>query len=382
MRGSASAICQLAEADRSAVQTTFMKKIKILHIIPSLLPGGAEKMAALLAEFSNPEKFSIGILCLKAGGLWEEKLIKQGIPVTIVGSLNRPIIFDFFKIVKAIKNFSPDIVHTHLFGGDFYGRICARLAGVKKIISTEQNVNFSEGKLRKLAKFLTSLLAIRIVAASKAIKKYLIADEGVAPEKIEVIYNGVETDKFSPLARDYKPSGRPLVVGSIGRLTEQKGFDYLLEALAKIKEVECLIAGEGEEKENLEKKIKMLGLDRRVKLVGLQKDVPQFLRSLDVFVLPSRWEGFGIVLLEAGLSGLPIIASRVDGILEIIEDGLNGWLFEKGNVEELADKLKKILAEPAARARLGKNIREKVLDKFEIKKIVKQYEDLYLKILT
>ena len=353
-------------------------KIKILHIIPSLLPGGAEKMMVDLARFTNRELFSVEVLCLRTGGFWEDELRQAGVPFTVLGSLRRPIIFDFFKLVRFIRAAAPDIVHTHLFGADFYGRLAASFAGVKKIISTEQNLNWNENWLKKIAKRCTAGLAQKIIAASGAIKEYLINEEGVLENKIEVIPNGVELDKFINKSREYEV-GEP-IVGSIGRLSPQKGFDFLLEAAADIPGLKVLIAGEGGEKQILEKIAANLDITGRVRLVGVQKDVPVFLESLDIFVLPSRWEGFGIVLLEAGLSGLPVIASRIDGIAEIIKDGENGILFEPGNVAELAEKLKKLLADPAERARLGKNLQQRVAAEYDIKKIVKRYEAVYQKI--
>jgi glycosyltransferase involved in cell wall biosynthesis len=354
------------------------KKIKILHILPSLFPGGAEKMAVDLARFSNRELFAVEVLCLRAGGLFENELRQAKVPFTVIGSLRRPIIFDFLKIVKYVRQSAPDIVHTHLFGGDFYGRLAARLAGVKKIISTEQNLNLNENRLKKIAKYFSAKLALKVVAASNAIKKYLIEREGVDPEKIEVIYNGVEIEKFIKTNRDYS---KVRTIGSIGRLTRQKGFDYLIEAAANISEIKTSIAGVGEEGASLLKEVKKFGLEERIRLVGQQKDVAGFLSSLDIFVLPSRYEGFGIVILEAGLSGLPVIASRVDGIKEIIADGVDGILFAPGDVKELTLKLEKMLADQSERARLGKNLQEKVKEKFDIRKIIKQYEELYFRII-
>lgn len=334
-------------------------------------------MAVDLARFSNRKLFSVEVLCLRTGGLFEDELRQAKIQFTVIGDLKRPIFFNLFRIIKFIRKCKPDIVHTHLFGGDFYGRICARLAGVKKIISTEQNLNFNENFLKKIAKYFSAKLAFKIVAASGAIKKYLVEREGIKEEKIEVIYNGVEIEKFIKTDRDYSKVQK---IGSIGRLTRQKGFDYLIKAAANIPEIKTAIAGVGEEGAFLLKEVKTLGLEDRVRLAGPQKDIFGFLGLLDIFVLPSRWEGFGIVILEAGLSGLPVIASRVDGIKEIITDGVDGILFAPGNIKELTLKLKKMLANPSERARLGKNLQEKVREKFDIKKITKQYEELYLDI--
>ncbi|HTX87207.1 MAG TPA: glycosyltransferase [Candidatus Nanoarchaeia archaeon] len=359
-----------------------MARIKILQIIPTLNGAGAERLVVDLAKFLDREKFAVAVICLKAGGAWTEELARAKIPVQIVNRGNYPIVFDFFRLVKIIKQAAPDIVHTHLFGADIYGRLAAKLAGVKKIISTEHNLNYSEGAGKRFLKKKTAILAAVIVAVSESVKKYLIEREGVPAGKIRVIYNGVDIEKFRYNERKYEQKSAGLVIGSIGRLEPQKDFPTLIKAMAEIKGAECRIIGAGGERKKLARLIAELSLADKVKLLGWQKDTSTFLKQTDIFVLPSRWEGFGIVILEAGLSGLPVIGSRVDGIAEIIADGQDGLLFEPGNSAELARKIKSLQADPALRERLGKNLQDKILEKFSIEKMVKQYEDLYFEVLS
>lgn len=359
-----------------------MPKIKIMQLIPTLGLGGAERVVVDLAKNLDREKFSVKVVCLKSLGELAADLSAAGISVELLGRPSAPIIFSFFKLIKFLKRERPDIVHTHLFGADFYGRLAARLAGVKIIVSTEHNLNFAEGFLKKIAKSATGRLANSIIAVSSAVKDYLIKKEGISANKIKVIYNGVAAEKFLYPERNYQRAGT-LTIGAIGRLTRQKGFDYLIKAVAQVNgDWQCLIAGDGEEKEKLFGLIKSLSLENKIKLIGWEKNTPEFLKKLDIFVLPSRWEGLGIVILEAGASGLPVIASNIDGIKELISDNQDGLLFPGGDETKLAEKIKFLLEQPAERKRLGENLRQKVNANFSAKKMAAEYEQLYLKILA
>lgn len=358
------------------------KKIKIIHIIPTLDLGGAEKLLVDIVKNLDKEKFLSEVICLKRFGFWGIELKKEGIPLILAGKDKRLGLITLFKLIKILKKEKPDVVHTHLFGADIWGRLAARLAGVKVIVSTEHNLNYQEGFLKKILKKSTAGLADSIVAVSQAVKDYAVKFEKADKNKIEVIYNGVDVGKFLNRSRNYKKGREEMVIGSVGRLAKQKGFDCLIGALAKIeRRIKCYIAGDGAERKKLEKLIKKLNLTGWVELVGWQKDMPNFLNSLDIFVLPSRWEGFGVAILEAGLAGLPVVAAAVDGIKEIIEDPKDGLLFRKEDEEDLAKKLNYLLESPEERERLGLNLQNKVKEKFAIGKIVKEYEDLYLRLL-
>jgi glycosyltransferase involved in cell wall biosynthesis len=358
-----------------------MSKIKVVNIIHDLHGGGAERFAVDLAKFLDRDKFAVEVICLRDEGNWKKELEALGISVQVLGGIRGFSFLSFGKLLKAVKKAAPNIVHTHLFWGDFFGRLAAKLAGVKAIISTEQNLNLSEGFLKRTGKIATARFARAIIAVSEAVKKYAIKYEGAKEKQLEIIPNGLEIEKFLNTERNYDNGGRELVVGSIGRLAEQKGFDCLIKALVDVKSVKCLIAGEGEKRKELQGLIDQLGLGEKVKLVGWQENIKKFLAGLDIFVLPSRWEGLGIVILEAGLSGLPVVASRVDGILDIISDGQDGLFFTAGNEGELAAQIKRLQADPGERERLGKRLQEKIREKFDIKKIAKRYEAVYLEAL-
>lgn len=344
--------------------------------------GGAERVVIDIAKNLNPSSFQIKIICLKRFGPWGLELKNKGVEMISLGQKNKLGILMLPKLIKILKRENPDIVHTHLFGADFYGRLAAWLAGVNIIVSTEHNLNISEGRIKKILKKYSATLARAIIAPSSAIKAYLMKFEGVRADKISVIRHGIEIDKF--LNNRIFDDKKEIILGFMGRLTEQKGVDLLIGALSKLRnqKIVCRIAGQGELRETLEKQIVENDLADKVSLVGQIKDSKNFFDELDIFILPSRWEGLGIVILEAALSGLPVIASNIDGIKEVIENGINGILIEPGDADALAEKIKYLADNPEERKRLGLNLQNKVLNEFNLERMIKEYENLYFKLIN
>ncbi len=362
-----------------------MKKIKIIYIIPALDFGGAERIIVDIIKNLNQEKFIVKIICMKRSGFWGIELKNYGISLILLGQKNGTSLTSLIRLIKILKQENPDIVHTHLFGADFYGSIAARLAGIKYVVSTEHNLNYSEGKIKSIIKIFISKLFNNIIVVSGAVKIYIMKNYFVKAEKILIIYNGIDVNKFSQSlnVNNQVKKNKNIIIGSIGRLVKQKGFEYLIKAIDKLSDqnIECLIAGDGESKFLLQEKIKKLGLENKVKLLGWQKDIKSFLNKIDIFVLPSLWEGFGIVILEAGLFKVPVIASRVDGIVEIIEDKKDGLLVTSANSDELAEKIKYLLKNEKFKKELANNLYIKVKNNFIIQKIIIQYEQYYENLL-
>lgn len=353
------------------------KLVKIAYIIPTLDSGGAERFFVDLIKNLDRTKFAPRLILYKRGGVWLEELRKINVDVEI---LEKKKIFDFnnFRaIVKAIKKDKPDIVHTQL-GGDIYGVLAARLCGVKKIISTEVNTNVQESFLYNFVKKFSLRFASHVVAVSSAVAEDALRRYSLDPGKLEVIYNGINLENFL-----HKPEGRlnsnKIILGSIGRLEEQKGYKYLLEAFALLKrqDLELKIAGAGSLQDDLQQKIKELDLPEQVKLVGLV-DSAKFLQEIDIFVLPSLWEGMGIVLVEAMAAGKLIVASEVGGIKEVLKKDF-ALFAEAGNSESLSSVLNQaceIIDSPQALS-MKVSAQEEVLKRFDIKKITSDYQKIY-----
>lgn len=358
-------------------------KIKILQIIPNLKRGGAEKVCLQISSGLNKEAYDSAILLFKDDEQetsWREEYQASGGQVFI---LKKNELFDWhnlYQIYKTIKGWQPDIVHTHL-GGDIYGIIAAKLAGVKKIITTEHNLNVSEKKTTRIIKKICLKLADKVVAVSEAVRSDATERYCLDQNKISVIYNGLPFQDFKDQA---DPVNNPVTIGSLGRLMPQKGFEILIKAvsLTKNQNYQLIIGGEGELQNALEEQIKTAGLEKMVKLLG-RVNGSEFWPKIDIFILSSLWEGLGLVVLEAGARRKPVIVSKLDGLKEIISPE-NGYLFEPGDAQDLADKIDYLLENlnsPEVASKINNNY-QNILEKFSAKKMISAYEEVYKNLVS
>jgi glycosyltransferase involved in cell wall biosynthesis len=172
------------------------------------------------------------------------------------------------------------------------------------------------------------------------------------------------------------------VMGAVGRLEEQKGHVYLLEALAQVQsempEATLVLVGDGRLRQNLEGRARELGLADRVRFLGTRRDLPLIYRALDLFVQPSLWEGLPLALLQAMGAGLPVLATRVSGVREVIADGINGRLVEPGDPQALARVLLELYRQPELRARLATKAPATIRENYSLEAMLAQLEQLYL----
>ena len=353
-------------------------KIKIAYILPAPAGGGAEKFTLDLLNNLDKDRFSLTVVFYKRSGFFYEDFKNSGAEIIMLPERRRLSFLNFFKLVKALKIIKPDIVHTQL-GGDYYGFFAGRLAGIKQFVSTLQNVEIGQPFFRRFLVGFCLRRFDKIVAISKAVA----ADAKIRYRlKIPpiIIYNGLEIDKFLNNNRLYQKK-EIITIGSVGRLVSQKNFPVLISALAKIKDraFVCLLVGEGPDKDKLQTLINQADLDKKILLLGRQKNIKAFLDSLDVFVLPSAWEGLGIAALEAGLNALPVIVSDVDGLKEVVTDGEDGWYFKSNDSSDLANKITYLLDNldnPEIETK-AKKLQAKIKTNFAIEKITHDYEKLY-----
>jgi len=358
-----------------------MEKIKICYILPAMARGGAERFSLDLISNLDNSLFSISVILFKDKGSFYQELKNLNVHIytlrkgTLLGLMN------FYRLFTILKKIKPHIVHTQL-GGDIRGRLAAFWAGVKIIISTEQNLNKSEKLYQRIAKIMTAPLADEAVAISLAVANDMQSRYYLPDSKCKLIIpNGLNLKKFT--YREDKIDTANLKVGAIGRLHPQKGFDLMIKAWQIISpdKAQLTIAGDGPEKNNLENQITEAGLTNSVKLLGDVSDVNSFYNNLDLLIIPSRWEGLGIVALEAGARGIPIIASDADGLQEILSPE-RAWIFKAGDINDLVQTLKQTLAEMSDDSTIKKqrNLRQYIEDNFDIIKVAQSYTQLYLKL--
>jgi glycosyltransferase involved in cell wall biosynthesis len=234
------------------------------------------------------------------------------------------------------------------------------------------------------------LFSSGIIAVSRIVKRRFV---WLKKDIVETIHNGVDTRKFSPgLAQDglmkkFQIDSQDILIGAVGRLSPEKGLEYLISAIREVvntyPRTKVLIVGDGDEKYrlSLQEKVKDLELSSHIILIGFYEDVPQILRCLDIFSLPSLTEGFNRSLLEAMACGLPVVATAVGGNVEIVQDGVNGLLVPHSNPGALASAITEMLKDKEKAREMGLEGKLLVEENFSIEKNVKRIEKLYLQIL-
>ncbi len=360
-------------------------KIKIVYIINSLALGGAEKLLLELIKKTDKDKFDISLCTINGAGPLLSEFEKLGITLKIFQKKTK---FDLNVIGQSkgfLKEIKPDIVHTHLFAGDTWGRIAAILAHVPVIISTEHNINLDENWLKRIIKLILSWFTDKIIAVSQGVKDYTIKFEKINPQKLEVIYNGIDLNKFNFRGlRQIELNKINAIV--VARLAEQKGHRYLLEAMPDIIKkypgFVLNILGRGNLKDDLEKQAQDLGIANQVVFKGTSLEPEKILNQMDLFILPSVWEGLGIAIIEAQAIGLPVLASNIGGIKELIEHKKTGLLFEPKDPQAIFEAVDLLLSNPEMAKQLVENAHSQVKEKFSLDNMVTQYEKIYLKLMA
>lgn len=327
--------------------------MNILHCICSLNTGGAEKLLIDIVNNINLSKSDNLHICI-TNSSYEEELLKQinkNIKIDFLnrkeGSKNIIYILSFIDLIKKNKI---DIIHCHNRGSYKFALLAKILTGFKvKIVYTIHDTNLYN-KVSKKNVLIDKLLIDKFIAISESVNKDILS-RNINKEKVELIYNGIDISKFNQVkAKNFNKNN--IVIGCVARIVpEKKGQDILINAVNIIKEkyphIKCIFAGDvlevnGKKDLNtlksLEKQVISLNLRDNVEFIGNVKNVSEFLKGIDIFVLPSRVEGFGLVILEAMASRKPVIASNIDGPREIIGEEY-GVLFKKESYEELAEKI-------------------------------------------
>jgi glycosyltransferase involved in cell wall biosynthesis len=351
----------------------------VLHIDPERAWGGGERQVAGLLEYLSARGHQCLLLCHPEAPL-SEKAKRIGVPTLSIRMRNdldpRPAFF--FRNVVRSGNY--DIIHFHTKRAHSLALWLGRLRSKSKIVVTRRmDYPIKPGWYTS---FLYNRQTDGIVAISKKIAAVLL-EGGVRRETIRVIYSGVEPELF--YAADARRNGGPLVVGTLAGLVRRKGHRYLLEAAARLKQqgvrLRYCFGGEGPERRDLQELALRLGLRDEVSFLGFVSDAPRFLSSIDIFALPSLFEGLGVAVLEAMAAGKPVVASAVGGIPELVEDQTTGILVPPGDFEALAGALSRLASDPERVRAMGEIGRETVRHRFTMEQMALQNEAFYYDVL-
>ncbi|MGD8535119.1 MAG: glycosyltransferase family 4 protein [Candidatus Aminicenantes bacterium] len=382
-------------------------KIKVLHIITRLDKGGSAENTFLTVKGLDKQRYDVTLMSGPVQDPSQERRTQVeecGIPYIHIPVLVRNInvVFDaiaLYKIWRLLKKEKFDVVHTHTSKAGLLGRFAARLAGAPLIVHTPHGHVFFGYfgplktklfiRLEKLANRMTD----RIVALTPREKADYISYRTCPEDKMTVIHSGVDLEKFREYTLDEKiklkkETGLPedsFVVGTAGRLVPVKGPDYLIKAsqivIPEHPHTYFLLAGGGPLKENLQKKANEAGVGKNIVFLGWRDDIARILAVFDVFLLPSLNEGMGRVLVEAMAHGIPIVASDVGGIPDLVTHGKNGFLVPPKNPEELAKHIQILIENKDIRRKMGE-AGKKMAQRYSHESMVKNIAALYEELLT
>jgi glycosyltransferase involved in cell wall biosynthesis len=370
-----------------------MKKIKVLHIFKDFnVYNGLIEILTIIAKNINYDRYDFGVCVFRYDGntfgdKFEElggKIFNLDIPKNL---FNEPV--EFLRLYKFLKDYRPDIVQTHVLKSNLYGILAAKLADVPIIIGTEMTLkDTAPSRLRRVRdRIIHPVMSLVIQNCDKfVVTSQYIKEEWfkhIYSNRFEIIYPPFNLEKYESsndsdsainFSGDYK-------IGFVGRLSEEKGIHTLIRAMViireKLPEATLIIVGTGPLEDELKHMVENLHLDSHVNFVGYRENVFEVLKHLDLFVLPSRTEGCPIVVLEAMAMRLPVVATRVGGTPELIDEGESGLLVPQSDPEKLAEAILKILLDKEIGHKMGNRGGEMAFNKFHPSKFVDQLERLY-----
>lgn len=366
------------------------KRIHIQHVVLSLDPGGLENGLVNVVNHLDHTSFRSSVCCLKQGGKFAERISNSETIVCEMGwrGGNNPLVI--LKLARLFRETGTDIVHTRNEEAFFYGFVAAKLAGVKTIIHSEHGRIFPGKPYRMLLQRLFSRHTDAIIAMSEDLRQKLNRYVGIPADCIQVIYNGVDLNRFGiankhEVRKRMRLSEDSIVIGSVGRLVPVKNYRLLLEAIREIQSqlnnrLNVVLVGDGPERLALENYAMENLRPGTAVFVGYQACAEEFVPAFDIFVLPSLSEGISNTLLEAMAMGVPVVASKVGGNPEIVNDGESGLLFFSGNLQQLKQQLMALINNPSERLRVGNNGASLAINRFGVDLMVKQYADLYKRV--
>jgi glycosyltransferase involved in cell wall biosynthesis len=368
-----------------------MQPVRVVYLAHAFHVGGAEEMVLNLVRHLPP-RFETRVCCINAAGPIGEEIRRTGADVTVLGlnpGIRRP--FDVNGIRSYLRAARPDIVHTFLLTASLYGRLAAIMEHVPIVIGTEVNIYARKRPHHKLAERWLMRGTDRVVVSAESVRDFYIRQVRANPEKVDVIYNAVDFSQTQPSAGRAQlraafglDDDRP-AAAVIARLTEQKGHRFLFEALqntAALADLRLLVVGDGALRASLEQEARDRGIAGRVRFLGARRDLGDVLAAVDLFVLPSLWEGLPLSLVLAMGAGVPVVSTTVAGIPEVVDNGRTGWLGGPGDAAALGAAMARVLADPDASARMAADARAAVLPRFNVEGYVAAVVALYERLLA
>jgi glycosyltransferase involved in cell wall biosynthesis len=372
----------------------------IMLVLSSSDLGGGEETVRLLAKHLDRTRFEVSVVC-PPGPIFQRMARVPDVRLHELSFPRVPSVRTVRRLAELIRLERVEILHTHLYHGDLYGFLASRLVPVPRLVSTIQAINFFwevEAGTRR-ARWRAASLVYRgiyrafdgLATCSAAVREAVCTRRGlkIHRDRVTVIHNSMDLEELKPNTERKRATGscsgvagesRPKRLIAVANFGRYKGHRILLQAMAKLPTdpaVECWLVGDGPEKARMERLARDLGLMNRVRFLGYRQDVSALLHQCDLFVLPSLWEPFGIALVEAMVSGVPVLACRAGGVPEIVTDGETGLLVPPGDADALAAGLRRLLLDDALRGRLAAKAAPEATARFDARSMAERYQKWY-----
>ena len=342
-------------------------------------PGGTERQMTELIRRLDPARFAVHVACFHREGAWLPRVVERAASVTefpIHGFANPGTAWQLLAFARWCRRAHLAVIQTCDLYANIFGLPGAALAGVPVRIGSRRELNPDKSPAQIRLQRLAYRAATKVVANSPAARQ-ILRSEGLAPASIAVIPNGVDLAAFP----ERSATGRVRRFITVANLRVEKSHETLLAAAASLlrldPDLEFQIVGDGPRRGQLEQIARARGLSR-VTFLGHREDVPSLLSNADAFVLPSRSEAFPNGAIEAMAAGLPVAASAVGGLLDLIEDGRTGLLVPPGDPEALAAALRSLIGSPERAAAIGAAARAEVRQRYSFDRLVSSFVALYL----
>lgn len=379
------------------MQNNWVKKILIITDVFKMMAGSEKNIVSLLNHI-NPEKFDLSVACLISGELARE-IRGKGYEIIGLkkGKIQSPNGLENIKFLREyIRKRKISLIMTYHESSDFYGLLLSKICRVP-VISNRRDMGFKTKVRHKMVYKICGKYFDAIVAVSNAVKKELLKSNWFPEEKIVTIYNGIEVTKILDdnekrnikFRMGFRPEHK--LVGVIGNLRKIKGIQFFIESAPKIlrkhSEVHFLVVGDdmgepGYTRKDLESLAKEKNVLDRIHFLGKRTDIPHIISIMDIGVVPSLSEGFSNTLLEYMASSKPVVATEVGGNGEAIVNGETGLLIPPADTEALAEAVSWLLENKEKALKFGEAGRKLVEEKFSLKKMIKNYEYLFGKVIN
>jgi len=373
-----------------------MRKLRVAMVVNNFDVGGLEKVVLSLLEHLDRDAFEPYVVCLEGGGkLWRDVAVppERALVLQKQARVRLPGLQVDDAAIRAIRGFVRehriDVVHTHNLAPLVYAGLATRLMPDRpQVVYTEHNQIYRASRLGR-AKFLAYIRLADVVATCSKDLQQFFRERLHMRRDVRVLYNGIDGRRYAAVdsARVDEELGlRPddFVVGTGVVLSEQKGITYLVAAAKEVRarapDVKFVVAGEGPLRPALEGEARAAGLGDAMRFLGYRRDIPELISAFDLYVLPSLWEGLPLALLEALAIGKPIVATRVGGNPEIVEDGANGYIVPPRDPAALARAILAVHGDPDFRERARRRNVEKFSQLFSLEAMIATHSALYREI--